>query len=268
MENQPIGMFDSGVGGLTVYKEIKKAMPNEKIIYLGDTKNFPYGSKSKQSIIDLSKKNIDFLLEQNVKAIVIACGTATSQVLEEVQSIYKVPIIGIIQPTIEYIKSKENIKNVGVIATRGTIRSSSWEINLKKQIENINVYNKECPLLAPMAEEGWIDNEIAKLTIHEYIKDFPKLDALILGCTHYPLFKKIIEQQMQNTEIINTGEKLANYMKDKIIEVEKILTSTDKDKQNIELKEDEIYLTDTECNFINVAFKLLNEKIEIKKANI
>ena len=261
MDNRPIGMFDSGVGGLTVYKEIKKAMPNEKIIYLGDTKNFPYGSKSKQSIIDLSKKNIDFLLKQNVKTIVIACGTATSQALEEVQSIYKVPIIGIIQPTIEYIKSKENIKNVGVIATRGTIRSKSWEVNLKSQIEDINVYNKECPLLAPMAEEGWVDNEIAKLTIHEYIKeylkDFPKLDALILGCTHYPLFKKIIEEQMPNTEIINTGEKLASHIKN-MIEL-----STNKEKA-----QDEIYLTDTECNFINVSYKLLNEKIELKKATI
>ena len=271
MENQPIGMFDSGVGGLTVYKEIKKAMPNEKIIYLGDTKNFPYGSKSKQSIIEFSKKNIDFLLEQNVKAIVIACGTATSQALEEVQSIYKVPITGIIQPTIEYIKNKENIKSVGVIATRGTIRSNSWETNLKNQIKDINVFNKECPLLAPMAEEGWIDNEIAKLTIHEYIKDFPKLDALILGCTHYPLFKKIIEEQMPNTEIINTGEKLANHMKSKISEMEKTLVDTNKNRQNKELNKnnkDEIYLTDTECNFINVSYKLLNEKIELKKANI
>ena len=173
------------------------------------------------------------------------------------QSIYKVPIIGIIQPTIEYIKSKENIKNVGVIATRGTIRSKSWEVNLKSQIEDINVYNKECPLLAPMAEEGWVDNEIAKLTIHEYIKEFPKLDALILGCTHYPLFKKIIEEQMPNTEIINTGEKLASHIKN-MIEL-----STNKEKA-----QDEIYLTDTECNFINVSYKLLNEKIELKKATI
>ena len=257
MDDKPIGMFDSGVGGLTVYKEIKKIMPNEKIIYLGDTKNFPYGSKSKQSIIDLSKKNIDFLLEQNVKVIVIACGTATSQALEEVQNIYKVPIIGIIQPTIEYIKRKENIKNIGVIATRGTIRSNSWETNLKSQISDIKVYNKECPLLAPMAEEGWIDNEIAKLTIQEYIKDFPKLDALILGCTHYPLFKKIIEEQMPNTEIINTGEKLASHIKTMIE------SSTNKEKA-----QDEIYLTDTECNFINVSYKLLNEKIELKKATI
>ena len=257
MDNRPIGMFDSGVGGLTVYKEIKEIIPSEKIIYLGDTKNFPYGSKSKQSIIDLCKKNIDFLLNRNVKIIVIACGTATSQALEELKEIYKVPIIGIIKPTTEYIKSKENLKNIGVIATRGTIRSNSWEINLKKKIKDINVYNKECPLLAPMAEEGWVDNTIAKLTIKEYIKDFPKLDALILGCTHYPLFKKIIEKEMPNTEIINTGEKIARYI-----------------KSNMELSKgekkakDEIYLTDTECNFINVSYKILNEKIEIMKGII
>lgn len=271
MDDKPIGMFDSGVGGLTVYKEIKKIMPNEKIIYLGDTKNFPYGSKSKQSIIDLSKKNIDFLLEQNVKAIVIACGTATSQALEEVQNIYKVPIIGIIQPTIEYIKRKENIKNIGVIATRGTIRSNSWETNLKSQISDIKVYNKECPLLAPMAEEGWIDNEIAKLTIQEYIKDFPKLDALILGCTHYPLFKKIIEEQMPNTEIINTGEKMANYIKYKTIEMEKEFKLNEKNRlveEENEDNQDEIYLTDTECNFINISYKVLGKKIELKKARL
>lgn len=257
MDNRPIGMFDSGVGGLTVYKEIKKLVPNEKIIYLGDTKNFPYGSKSKQSIIELSKKNIDFLLKNDVKTIIIACGTATSQALEEVRSIYEVPIIGIIQPTIEYIKSKKDMKNIGVIATRGTIRSNSWEINLKNQIKDINIYNKECPLLAPMAEEGWVDNEIADLTIKEYIKDFPKLDALILGCTHYPLFKKIIEKEMPNTEIINTGEKIAMYIKSNVN------LSDNKKKAN-----DEIYLTDTECNFINVSHKLLNKKIEIKKGNL
>ena len=278
MDDRPIGMFDSGVGGLTVYKEIKKAMPNEKIIYLGDTKNFPYGSKSKQSIIELCKKNIDFLLKQNVKIIVIACGTATSQALEEVKRIYKVPIIGIIQPTIEYIKSKENLRTIGVIATRGTIRSNSWEINLKKQIKDVNVYNKECPLLAPMAEEGWIDNEIAKLTIQEYIKDFPKLDALILGCTHYPLFKKIIKEQMPDTEIINTGEQIAKYIRKNMNRIEEIVSNVDeKDIENIKENnktitnskmQDEIYLTDTECNFVNVSYKLLNEKIELKKADI
>ncbi len=257
MDNRPIGMFDSGVGGLTVYEEIKKKLPNEKIIYLGDTKEFPYGSKSKQSIIELTKNNIEFLLKYNVKLIIIACGTATSQALEEVRKIYRVPIIGIIEPTVKYIKQEENYNNIGIIATRGTIRSNTWEKSIKEKIENINVYNKECPLLAPMAEEGWTDNEIAKLTIKEYLNNFPKLDALILGCTHYPLFEKIIKEQMPETDIINTGKIIAKYLEENI----------EKSENNINIEE-EIYLTDTECNFIQMANKILGHNIEIKEVEV
>ena len=257
MDNRPIGMFDSGVGGLTVYEEIKKKLPNEKIIYLGDTKEFPYGSKSKQSIIELTKNNIEFLLKYNVKLIIIACGTATSQALEEVRKIYRVPIIGIIEPTVKYIKQEENYNNIGIIATRGTIRSNTWEKSIKEKIENINVYNKECPLLAPMAEEGWTDNEIAKLTIKEYLNNFPKLDALILGCTHYPLFEKIIKEQMPETDIINTGKIIAKYLEENI----------EKSENNINIEE-EIYLTDTECNFIQMANKILGHNVEIKKVEV
>ena len=257
MDNRPIGMFDSGVGGLTVYEEIKKKLPNEKIIYLGDTKEFPYGSKSKQSIIELTKNNIEFLLKYNVKLIIIACGTATSQALEEVRKIYRVPIIGIIEPTVKYIKQEENYNNIGIIATRGTIRSNTWEKSIKEKIENINVYNKECPLLAPMAEEGWTDNEIAKLTIKEYLNNFPKLDALILGCTHYPLFEKIIKEQMPETDIINTGKIIAKYLEENI----------EKSENNINIEE-EIYLTDTECNFIQMANKILGHNVEIKRVEV
>lgn len=257
MDNRPIGMFDSGVGGLTVYEEIKKKLPNEKIIYLGDTKEFPYGSKSKQSIIELTKNNIEFLLKYNVKLIIIACGTATSQALEEVRKIYRVPIIGIIEPTVEYVKQEGTYNHIGVIATRGTIRSNTWEKSIKEKIDNIIVYNKECPLLAPMAEEGWTDSEIAKLTIKEYIKDFPKLDALILGCTHYPLFEKILKEQMPETDIINTGKIIAKYLEENI-----------EKSENNEDREEEIYLTDTECNFIQMANKILGHNVEIKRVEV
>ena len=120
MDNRPIGMFDSGVGGLTVFKEVKKQLPNENIVYLGDTKRFPYGSKSKESIIELTKQGIEFLIGQNVKLIVIACGTATSQALEEVKKIYSIPIIGIINSTVEYLEHKYRDKEpqIGVIATK------------------------------------------------------------------------------------------------------------------------------------------------------
>ena len=211
MDNRPIGMFDSGVGGLTVYKEVKKNMPQEQIIYLGDTKRFPYGSKTKETIIELSKNNIEFLLKKNVKAIVIACGTATSQALDTVKEIYKIPIIGIIDPTVQYVKSK-GIKKIGVIATRGTIKSGSWERNLKKADSGIEIQSKACPLLAPMAE-------------------------------------------MPNVEIINTGTVIAKY-----------LESITDGKGNG--NPDEFYLTDTECNFLNVSNNILGKKIKIEKAEI
>lgn len=251
MNDRPIGMFDSGVGGLTVYKEIKQAFPNQQIIYVGDTKRFPYGSKTKESIIDASKKCVEFLMSKDVKEIIIACGTATSRALETLKETYSIPITGIIEPTVNYIKEK-NYKNVGVIATRGTIESNSWQINLQKQIPDINVYNQECPLLAPMAEEGWTKNEIAKLTIKEYLKRFQntKLDALVLGCTHYPLFEEAIKEYLQDVEIINTGKVIANKIKNS--------------KEEINTKEDQFYITDTQCNFETVAKRILEKDIKIE----
>ncbi len=256
MDCRPIGMFDSGVGGLTVYKEVSKQFPNERIIYLGDTKNFPYGSKSKESIIELTKRNIEILLKYNVKIIIIACGTATSQALEEMRNIYKVPIIGIIEPAVKYIYDKKYTK-IGVMATRGTIKSNAWEDNIRKYIKNAKVENRECPILAPMAEEGWTDNEIARLTIKEYLKGIGDIEALVLGCTHYPMFEKIIREEVKNIDIINTGKIIAKSLKGKIQEAE------------VKNSKDEILLTDTECNFKNVAKIILNsEELEIKKVVI
>ena len=269
IDNRPIGMFDSGVGGLTVYKEIKKKIPNEKIIYIGDTKRFPYGSKAKETIIKASIECINFLLSKNVKQIVIACGTATSQALDTVREIYKVPIEGIISPTVRYIK-KMNYKNVGVIATRGTIKSNAWEEKIREIDNKINVYNKACPLLAPMAEEGWTDNEIAKLTVKEYLKDFGKLDALVLGCTHFPLYENIIKEYLPNTEIINTGKIIVEELYSSQQNQEEQSIKNDKLNESYleqSIKEDEFYLTDTECNFIDVAYKILGKKINIKEMN-
>ena len=261
MDNRSIGVFDSGVGGLTVLRELKKKLPHEDYIYIGDTASFPYGSKSKDTIIELSKKRIENLIDMNAKIIVIACGTATSQALKEMQKIFNIPIIGIINPTVDYLK-KGNKKRIGVIATAGTIRSNGWKNNIDKMIDNAIVINKACPLLAPMAEEGWTENEIARLTIHEYLKDMASenLEALILGCTHYPLFKKMIENELgENVEIINTGEMVAKELEEYLLQ-----NNIENDKKN-QTKVD-IFLTDTECNFLNVAKKLLeNENIDIKK---
>ncbi len=251
MDNRPIGMFDSGVGGLTVLKEVMRKNPNESVIYLGDSKRFPYGSKSKESIIQLTKNGIEFLMQKGVKAIIIACGTATSQALAEMQKIYKIPIMGIIEPTVSYIKNS-NKKNIGIIATTGTIRSKGWEKALHEKIPYLQITSKACALLAPMAEEGWTTNIVAKEAIHEYLQEFQglSLDALILGCTHYPLFTELIKQELgENIEIINTGTTLAIKLQEELTK-QNLLSNTKQANY-------QFYLTDVETNFIQVAKRLL-----------
>ncbi|MCI9015710.1 MAG: glutamate racemase [Clostridia bacterium] len=268
MDTRAIGIFDSGVGGLTVLLEIAKALYNEELIYLGDTKNFPYGDKSKENIIKIAKKCVKFFIDKNVKLIVIACGTATTQAIEELRETFNIPIIGIVTPTIEAIKKQTiNGEKIGIIATEGTIRSKKWEKELKYNIPNIEIINQACPLLAPMAEQGWIVNNVAKETIKEYMKPFinQNISKLILGCTHYPLFKEIIREELGNdVDIINTGEKMANYLKEYLKE---------KGLENNMNKRGECsyFLTDIECNFIKVASNILQEpdiKEKIRKINI
>ena len=262
MDNRPIGMFDSGVGGLTVLKEIIKKYPNENIIYLGDTKNFPYGNKSKESIIKLTKKGIEFLISKGVKAVIIACGTATSQALEEVQKCYDIPIIGIIDETVEYVKEK-GYKNIGVIATNGTIRSKGWYNKLYKSIPNAVIIDKACPLLAPLAEEGWTDNQVAKLTIKEYLKEFKNVECLILGCTHYPLFSHFIKEELgEGKEIINTGKILSQKLN-------KILINDTIEKDESDKNEQfEIYITDMDENFVKVAYQILQNENIVPKIQV
>ena len=256
MDTRPIGIFDSGVGGLTVLKEIMKET-RENYIYLGDTQKFPYGNKSKESIIELTKCGIDFLISKDVKLIIIACGTATSQALDEMREIYKIPIIGIIEPTVEYLAQNRNLRKVGVIATSGTIKSNSWENNLKNKIKDIQVINKACPMLASMAEEGWTDNEIAYLVIKDYLRNMKDIDSLILGCTHYPLFEDIIRKVVgENVEIINTGKMVTK-------EIKEILEKKDMENRQLNESKYQIYLTDTETNFLSVAKNILkNNDIE------
>ena len=187
MEDGPIGIFDSGVGGLTVLKEIMIAFPKEDIVYLGDTLNFPYGSKSKEEIIKYSINNVKFLLSKNVKLIVIACGTATSYALDELRKIFSVPIIGIIEPTVDYVE-KLNLKQIGVIATVGTIKSNSWGRALIARIPNIEVINKACPMMATVAEEGKAKSEEGRKIIKEYMEVFKerKIKDIILRLYSLP----------------------------------------------------------------------------------
>ena len=258
MDKKSIGIFDSGVGGLTVLSEIKKKLPKENLIYLGDTKNFPYGSKTKEQIIEFAIHNVEKLIELGSKVIVIACGTATSQAIEVLQEKFEIPIIGIIEPTVKYVKNK-NINKIGVIATEGTIRSGAWEKKLKQEIEEIEVINKACPMLATIAEEGRARSEEGKAVIKEYMEPFKKnkIDKIILGCTHYPIYEDLIREELgYSVELINTGVTVSDELKEYLIK-NNLLNKKNKN-------EDLIYLTREEKEFYNIAKNILDFDIKIR----
>lgn len=258
MENKAIGVFDSGVGGLTVLAEIRKILPNENIVYLGDTKNFPYGSRSKEEIIEFAIQNVETLIKKQVKVIVIACGTATSQALDTLKEKFDIPIIGIIEPTVEYIENQK-YQEVGVIATEGTIRSGAWEQKLKEKMPEIEVTNKACPMLATIAEEGKARSVEGRAAIKEYMKPFKEkhINKIILGCTHYPIYEKIIREELEyEVELINTGVTVSKYLQEYL------------KNNNLENKEknrtEKIYLTKPEKEFENIAKNILNENLDIQ----
>ena len=251
MDNRPIGIFDSGVGGITVLKEIQKELPNEDYIYLGDTENFPYGEKSQDEIVKLAIKNVEYLIKKDVKIIVIACGTATSQAIESLHLKFDIPIVGIIEPTIQYVK-KQKYKEIGVIATEGTIRNGAWEKKLKENIPNINVISRACPMLATIAEEGRATGEEGRNAIIEYMKPFKekRIDKIILGCTHFPIYEQVIRKELgYDVELINTGRTVSNYLK-KYLNEKNLMA-------NKEIGKIETYLTKEEKEFSNIMQNIL-----------
>ena len=205
MDKRPIGMFDSGCGGLTVLKEYTKLMPNEDFIYYGDTAHLPYGDKSPQEIIGYSKKIVEFLLKKDVKLIVIACGTASATAYEYLKSNYNIEIRNIIEP----VATSNLHGNIGVIATTSTIKSNAWEISIKKLHNDVNVISLACPIFVPLIENGLTDTPVMKESIKEYMKSFNdnNINSLILGCTHYPLIQEKIQQELgPNINLINVGK--------------------------------------------------------------
>lgn len=251
MDNRTIGIFDSGVGGITVLKEIQKELPNEDYIYLGDTENFPYGEKSQDEIVKLAIKNVEYLIKKDVKIIVIACGTATSQAIESLHLKFDIPIVGIIEPTIQYVK-KQKYKEIGVIATEGTIRNGAWEKKLKENIPNINVISRACPMLATIAEEGRATGEEGRNAIREYMKPFKekRIDKIILGCTHFPIYEQVIRKELgYDVELINTGRTVSNYLK-KYLNEKNLMA-------NKEIGKIETYLTKEEKEFSNIMQNIL-----------
>ena len=209
MNNRPIGVFDSGLGGLTVLKEIMKITPNENIVYFGDTARVPYGPRSKETIIKYTFQAIDFLISKNVKAIVIACNTATARALKEANEKYDLPIIGVIEAGAKTAAYTTKNKIVGVIGTDGTIRSKAYNIEIAKIDPEIKIVDKACPLFVPIVEEGWANTDIASLTARRYLEELMDkgIDSLVLGCTHYPFVRDSIKKVVgHEIAIIDGGE--------------------------------------------------------------
>ncbi len=192
--DKAIGVFDSGLGGLTVFKEITKVLPNEEIIYFGDTARVPYGSRSSETVTKYTFQSINFLLENNVKAIVIACNTASARSLAAAQERYNIPIIGVIKPGASGAIQTTKNKRIGIIGTAGTINSKAYEQEIFQRDPHAEVFAKACPLFVPIVEEGWGNTKVAELTAREYLEYFSDkdIDTLVMGCTHYPILHDTI----------------------------------------------------------------------------
>ncbi|SDM28750.1 glutamate racemase [Chryseobacterium taihuense] len=259
--DQPIGIFDSGVGGLTVAKEIKRLLPNENLIYFGDTKHLPYGEKSKEAIIGYSTKISNFLLEQNCKAIVIACNTATANALNEVMDSVqrRVPVIDVINPVAEKV-SYEIHNNVGVIATKATVNSGLYKKSIRKHNKFIKVDELATPLLVPAIEEGFKNHPITHAIIYNYLSNskLKNIETLILGCTHYPLLIDEIKQYYGNrVRVIDSPNIVANQLKI-ILDKYHLLN------QNNSRPTYQFYLSDITKNFEKISKKFFGKTIDLE----
>ena len=218
---KPIGIFDSGLGGLTVANAVKNLLPNEKIIYFGDTAHLPYGDKSADSIRYYSQKITDFLLEKNCKVILIACNTASAHAFEIVKNYVKdkAIVMNVIEPLVDYLTEKESFDKIGVIGTKGTIKSQTYVKKINEKNSNIEVFTLATPLLVPMIEEGFIYDDVSTSIIRSYLsrKELKDIQALILACTHYPIIKNQIRKFYDfSIKVIDASQIVANKLKDEL----------------------------------------------------
>ena len=211
--NNPIGIFDSGIGGLTVFKAVRERLPFENIVYFGDTARVPYGTKSKETIRKFAEEIARYLKTYKVKFIVVACNTVSSLAMDVVRNVSRVPVIGVIEPGVkEALKTAK--KGIIVIGTTATVNSHAYRKEIKKNDKNIAIIEKPCPLFVPMVEEGWADKAIMMEVIREYLLPFNSLDydSVILGCTHYPLIKRKIQEILPQKRIIDSAKTVADFL--------------------------------------------------------
>jgi glutamate racemase len=248
-----LGFFDSGVGGLTVVRAVQDLLPHENVIYLGDTARLPYGSKSPETIRQFAEEDVKFLLSKGVKAIVVACNTATAHALPALQQKFEIPIMGVILPGVEAVLADPNAERIGIIATRGTIGSHVYQHALATRRTGLMIHGIAAPLLVPLIEENWISEDVTKEVLRKYLQPLMDkgIDTLMLACTHYPLLVPVLKEVLPtDVRLVDSATTCAEHLK---LMLEKIQLLSDSE-ENGKL---EIYLTDLSEQFEELAKRFL-----------
>lgn len=258
MNNKYIAVFDSGLGGLTAVKELMRVLPEENIIYFGDTGRVPYGTRSDNTIIKYVRSDVNFLKTFDIKMIIVACGTASTVALPHIKNETDIPMIGVLEPTVEAAVKASKNKKIGILGTSGTISSGKYEEEIKKRDKDIFVYNKACPMFVPLVENGFIDDEVAYLVCKKYLDEVLEtgVDTIILGCTHYPLLQNTISKITgDRITLINAGAVTADYTKE-------YLTKNNLLSDNRKAEQYKYYVSDSAQGFTAVADKFLGKHID------
>ena len=250
---QAIGIFDSGVGGLTVLREIIGALPQEDTIYFGDTARVPYGTKSPETVTRYAREITGFLVGRDIKLLVVACNTASAVALPELERLFPIPVVGVIEPGARRAAQMTRSGRIGVIGTAGTIRSSAYTRAIKRFAPQAEVVTRACPLFVPLAEEGWTDNQVARLTAETYLRELKEadVDTLVLGCTHYPLLKPLIADIMgPDVVLVDSAEETART-------VAAILDEKGLARPAVEKGNHHYFVSDVPASFIRVGNRFL-----------
>jgi glutamate racemase len=254
MRSAPLGFFDSGVGGLTVVRAAQYLLPHEDIIYLGDTARVPYGSKSPQTIREFAAEDVRFLIDHGVKAIVTACNTATAHALPALREQFDLPILGVIDPGVEATLADPDTDRVGIIATRGTIRSHAYQHALAQRRTGLIIHAQAAPLLVPLIEEDWLEHPATELALHTYLDPMVHkgIDALLLACTHYPLLMPVLSGFLPGEiRLIDSASTCAEHLQRELARLDLLNPSPNPGAL-------EIHLTDLSEQFEMLARRFLN----------
>ena len=264
LSNLPIGIFDSGVGGLTVYRALHEHLPNERFVYLGDTARVPYGTKSLATVERYAVENAQFLAAHGIKLLVVACNTASALALPAIRQALDIDAVGVIGPGARAAVASSSGKRIGVIATESTVQSGAYTQAIQKADPNAAVIERSCPLFVPLAEEGWADEDVARSVAETYLKDLrSNIDTLVLGCTHYPILKSVIQESVgAQVELIDSGEATAREVKSLLKEKGLAGSSSGTGALERQLCDDldHFYVTDAAERFARVAERFLGSK--------